>query len=561
MAPNLPTLPQILPAQHPPAPRMGPGQRPTEPSRFRDTLDGIERPSQESATLPVEPSDRPLSDRDPSDDPLAAPQSANPEARNDQRLGAGDGSAPSDSNSSDAGDSTAEAVGSAVDGVATGTASDQTDAQASAASEAIARAIGGAGAQIAARSVQQANGAAVANIGPAASTAVATLDPAARPDAAGPIQLGGTDIEGAVGQVDRASTSASTTANKAQEQSAATAAADRNAFAKGNGAKDVRAADPLARLVEGGRALQQETSDTQRDAVLARLDEVEASIARSRVEQAVRGGATVTVEATSQGSVQPKARTGAAEARTSADQQTAAVAADARESRVGDQASAGSATAPVTPQQGPRMPGQSGAAIDALAADPAATDAAAPNADEAAAHPGAQLAAKGVALLANQRGGAITMRLEPPALGQLRIELNINQGAVTADFTAATPEARTLLEANLGMLRERLESQGLSVERISVHGARGTESAAPVSAHAADQRQEGADARNDRGDRQDRSGSRQDAAGGESRGRRDGDSRGNRDRNDAARQGNGRGFAAALSGVTAQRTDPMRRAG
>ena len=68
------------------------------------------------------------------------------------------------------------------------------------------------------------------------------------------------------------------------------------------------------------------------------------------------------------------------------------------------------------------------------------------------------------------------MRLEPPALGQLRIELHINQGAVVADFTAATPEARILLEANLGMLRERLESQGLSVERISVHGGRAAES-------------------------------------------------------------------------------------
>jgi flagellar hook-length control protein FliK len=153
------------------------------------------------------------------------------------------------------------------------------------------------------------------------------------------------------------------------------------------------------------------------------------------------------------------------------------------------------------------------------------------------------------------------MRLEPPALGQLRIELQIHQGAVVADFTAATPEARVLLEANLGMLRERLESQGLSVERISVHGGRGTESTAPVAAHAGgDARQEGADARSDRSDRGDRSGTRQDAAGGESRGRRDGDARAGRDRTDSGRQGGTRGFAAALSGVTAQRTEPMRRA-
>ena len=154
------------------------------------------------------------------------------------------------------------------------------------------------------------------------------------------------------------------------------------------------------------------------------------------------------------------------------------------------------------------------------------------------------------------------MRLEPPALGQLRIELQIQQGAVVADFTAATPEARVLLEANLGMLRERLESQGLSVERISVHGGRGTESASPVAAPAGgDARQEGAGARSDSGDRGDRSGARQDAAGGESRGRRDGDARGQRDRMDAARTGEPRGFAAALHGETALRTEPMRRAG
>jgi hypothetical protein len=112
------------------------------------------------------------------------------------------------------------------------------------------------------------------------------------------------------------------------------------------------------------------------------------------------------------------------------------------------------------------------------------------------------------------------------------------------------------------MLRERLESQGLSVERISVHGGRGTESSAPVAAPAgSDARQDGASARSDGGERGDRSNARQDAAGGESRGRRDGDARAQRDRMDAARSGEPRGFAAALDGERALRTEPMRRAG
>lgn len=157
------------------------------------------------------------------------------------------------------------------------------------------------------------------------------------------------------------------------------------------------------------------------------------------------------------------------------------------------------------------------------------------------------LAAKGLDILAKQRGGSITMRLEPPALGQLRVELQISQGAVVADFTAATAEARTLLEANLGMLRERLESHGLSVERISVHGGRGAEGAAVGQApQSSDLRQDsnsggGGDAR----DRGDRGGARQDAAGGESRGRRD-DGDGGRERHDRRERREPTGFRSVL---------------
>lgn len=297
------------------------------------------------------------------------------------------------------------------------------------------------------------------------------------------------------------------------------------------------AADPLAKLMESARVVvERNASDrsgasASAQAIAGRLNDVEASVARDRVTKAIDGGFLQ--------------REGAAGVTTgSATAANASVTANAVQPASGQTAPAG-ATFPIDA-------GTAGAAP--------APDLALPT--EADAHPSAQLAAKGIAILGNQRGGAITMRLEPPALGQLRIELQIQQGAVVADFTAATPEARVLLEANLGMLRERLESQGLSVERISVHGGRGTESASPVAAPAGgDARQEGAGARSDSGDRGDRSGTRQDAAGGESRGRRDGDARAQRDRTDAARTGEPRGFAAALHGETALRTEPMRRAG
>ena len=294
---------------------------------------------------------------------------------------------------------------------------------------------------------------------------------------------------------------------------------------------------PLARLLESAQAVQRAQQGSQQgsqqaaqpDAVAGRLAEVEGSIARSSVAKRVND-ATVVIDGLPA---------------TNADAATGAMSAFALQPVAGSGGASAGAFGTI----------DAGIAGEAPAADLAA-------ATEPDLHPCAQLAAKGVALLANQRGGAITMRLEPPALGQLRIELHINQGAVVADFTAATPEARILLEANLGMLRERLESQGLSVERISVHGGRAAESVASATNFgASDGRSDGADARNDGRDRSDRSGTGQDAAGSESRGRRDSDARAGRDRMDAGRRGTTRGFAGVLDGVTAQRTDPKRRVG
>jgi len=307
---------------------------------------------------------------------------------------------------------------------------------------------------------------------------------------------------------------------------ARSAASARSASSAATGA----ASDPLARLIEQAKpAIERAQTAPAADAVAGRLAEVEGAIARSRVQQSVEQG-RLTI--TSSNDTSPATTT------------ITATAVQSAGGRDGAAASGGFGG------------GDAGTAFAGPAADLASALA------DGEAHPAAQLAAKGVGLLANQRGGAITMRLEPPALGALRIELMVRQGAVVADFTAATPEARVLLEANLGMLRERLESQGLSVERISVHGGRGTESAASATAQGGgDARQEGAGARSDGGERGERSGTRQDAAGGESRGRRDGEPRGGRERTDAQRQEGPRGFAATLTGETAQRTEPKRRAG
>ena len=246
-------------------------------------------------------------------------------------------------------------------------------------------------------------------------------------------------------------------------------------------------------------------------AVAGRLSEVEASVARDRVVDSLERG-LLSIESSSGGT----------------------------------ESTATTASTPMQPAM--VLPASSdGSAISAAMGEPAA-DLARPSLDPA---PTGRLAAKGIDILSNQRGGAITMRLEPPALGQLRIELQISQGAVVADFTAATPEARVLLEANLGMLRERLESQGLAVERMTVHGGRGTE-AAPVgaAAHGGELRQDQNGSGSDARDRGDRGGGRQDAAGGESRGRRDGEP--GRERNPRDGRGEDAGFLGMFEAQRAQ---------
>ena len=70
--------------------------------------------------------------------------------------------------------------------------------------------------------------------------------------------------------------------------------------------------------------------------------------------------------------------------------------------------------------------------------------------------------------LAQRRGGELTLRLSPPELGSLRVELHVEDGAMTARLEAETEVARTALIEHLPVLRERLAEQGVRVERFDV---------------------------------------------------------------------------------------------
>ena len=69
---------------------------------------------------------------------------------------------------------------------------------------------------------------------------------------------------------------------------------------------------------------------------------------------------------------------------------------------------------------------------------------------------------------AQQRDGQIQLRLSPPELGTLRIQLTVNEGAITANLETETNAARTILLDNLPALRERLAEQGITIEKFDV---------------------------------------------------------------------------------------------
>ena len=69
---------------------------------------------------------------------------------------------------------------------------------------------------------------------------------------------------------------------------------------------------------------------------------------------------------------------------------------------------------------------------------------------------------------AEGRDGVLRLRLSPPELGALRLELKMHEGALTARVEAETPTAKALLLEHLPMLRERLAEQGVRVEQFDV---------------------------------------------------------------------------------------------
>ena len=70
--------------------------------------------------------------------------------------------------------------------------------------------------------------------------------------------------------------------------------------------------------------------------------------------------------------------------------------------------------------------------------------------------------------LAQQRGGEIRLRLSPPALGSLRLELKFEGQKMSARLEAEHTQARQILLEQLPTLRDRLTEQGITIENFEV---------------------------------------------------------------------------------------------
>lgn len=69
---------------------------------------------------------------------------------------------------------------------------------------------------------------------------------------------------------------------------------------------------------------------------------------------------------------------------------------------------------------------------------------------------------------AESRGGDLKIRLSPPELGSLRLQVKLTDGTMSARIEAETPEARQVLIDNLPQLREKLSDQNIRIEKFDI---------------------------------------------------------------------------------------------
>lgn len=68
-------------------------------------------------------------------------------------------------------------------------------------------------------------------------------------------------------------------------------------------------------------------------------------------------------------------------------------------------------------------------------------------------------------------GGSMTLKLDPPELGALQVQLHMRDGTMTATFQTSNDDATRMLSHSLSSLKSSLESQGINVDKLQVQQA------------------------------------------------------------------------------------------
>ncbi|XOV74068.1 MAG: flagellar hook-length control protein FliK [Phycisphaerales bacterium] len=134
--------------------------------------------------------------------------------------------------------------------------------------------------------------------------------------------------------------------------------------------------------------------------------------------------------------------------------------------------------------------------------------------------PTGKAVARGMNAVLRQGGGALTMRLSPASLGEVRIEMSMQNGRVSVQFDVGNIAAYQAIKGQMTELRQSLEQRGMTVERVETH-------VSPALARSA---QAESNANNRGGEQTAQHGqhNRHDAAGEQSRGRADAENQGQR---------------------------------
>ncbi|MHA7833587.1 MAG: flagellar hook-length control protein FliK [Algiphilus sp.] len=80
----------------------------------------------------------------------------------------------------------------------------------------------------------------------------------------------------------------------------------------------------------------------------------------------------------------------------------------------------------------------------------------------------AEMAARVLVDAASEGNWRVTLRLDPPDMGRLDVQIARDQGALTAHFVASTPAARAAMEQAMPMLEAQMAEQGMSLADSSV---------------------------------------------------------------------------------------------